>query len=81
MDGLAIKAAYTPSGGVGVVESSTEVGALYTGIEGLTLAYGAGEDNSTTTSADATAWKVSYAYGPVTVTAVSYTHLTLPTKA
>ena len=54
---------FTPNGDGGA-DSSTSWSATYTGIEGLTLAYGAGEDNSTTTTADATAWSISYAYGP-----------------
>ena len=75
VDSLALAASYTPAGDGGQA-SSTSYAATYTGVEGLTLAYGAGEDNSTTTSADATAWKISYAYGPVTVTAtdLEYDH-------
>ena len=77
LDGLALNASYTPNGDGGA-DSSTSWSATYTGIEGLTLAYGAGEDNSATTTADATAWKISYAYGPVTVTAtdLEYDHET-----
>ena len=77
MDGLALNASYTPNGDGGA-DSSTSWSATYTGIDGLTLAYGAGEDNSTTTTADATAWKVSYAYGPITATAtdLEYDHET-----
>ena len=77
MEGLALNASYTPAGDGGAA-SSTSWSATYTGIEGLTLAYGAGEDNSASTTADATAWKVSYAYGPVTVTAtdLEYDHET-----
>ena len=75
MDSLALTASYTPAGDGGQA-SSTSYAATYTGVEGLTLAYGAGEDNTTTTSADATAWKISYAYGPITVTAtdLEYDH-------
>jgi outer membrane protein OmpU len=74
-DGLALNASYTPTGDGGAA-SSTSWSATYTGVEGLTLAYGTGEDNSTSIEADATAWKVSYAYGPVTVTAtdLEYDH-------
>ena len=76
-DGLALAASYTPAGDGGA-SSSTSWSATYTGIEGLTIAYGSGEDNSATTTADATAWKISYAYGPVTVTAtdLEYDHET-----
>ena len=77
VDGLALAASYTPAGDGGAA-SSTSWSATYTGVEGLTLAYGAGEDNEATTTADATAWKISYAYGPVTVTAtdLEYDHET-----
>ena len=75
VDGVALNASYTPNGDGGA-DSSTSWSATYTGIEGLTLAYGAGEDNTATSTADATAWKVSYAYGPITVTAteLEYDH-------
>ncbi len=76
-DGLALNASYTPGGtGFGGASSSTSWSATYTGVEGLTVAYGTGEDNSTAVEATADAWKVSYAYGPVTVTAtdLEYDH-------
>jgi len=75
LDDLALVASYTPAGDGGA-NSSTSYSATYTGVEGLTIAYGAGEDNSTAVEADAIAWKVSYAYGPVTVTAtdLEYDH-------
>jgi outer membrane protein OmpU len=74
-DGLALNASYTPAGDGGA-SSSTSWSATYTGVEGLTIAYGTGKDNETAIEADATAWKVSYAYGPVTVTAtdLEYDH-------
>ena len=77
VDSLALSASYTPAGDGGA-DSSTSYNASYTGIEGLTVSYGAGEDNKATTTADATAWKISYAYGPVTVTAtdLEYDHET-----
>ena len=75
LDGVAINASYTPAGDGGA-DSSTSYAATYTGIEGLTIAYGVGEDNKASTTADATAWKVAYAYGPITVTAteLEYDH-------
>ena len=75
LDDLALSASYTPAGDGGA-DSSTSWNASYTGIEGLTVSYGAGEDNKATTTADATAWKVAYAYGPITVTAsdLEYDH-------
>ena len=48
-DAVAIKAAYKPSKGGGV-ESSTEIGVAYTGIEGLTVKAAMGENNTLLTS-------------------------------
>ena len=72
MDGLAIKAAYTPSAGVGRVESSTEIGALYTGIDGLSVYLAMGENNDQpltgiTGKSDLSAMAVTYAMGALTV--------------
>ena len=77
LDDLALVASYTPNGDGGA-SSSSSYSATYTGIEGLTLAYGKGEDNTATTTADATAWKVSYTYDAFTVTAtdLEYDHET-----
>ena len=77
VEGVDLAASYTPNGDGGA-DSSTSYSVEYTGIEGLTLAYGSGEDNSSTTTADATAWKISYAYGPFTATAtdLEYDHET-----
>ena len=69
MDGLALTASYTPSNGN--ADSSTAFGAVYTGIEGLTLTYAVGSDNNNATSeADHTVMAVKYAYGPITVAAM-----------
>ena len=79
VDGLTVTTSYTPNGiGFGGVDSSVSYAAAYTGIEGLTLKYGVGEDNSASTTADVTAWHVSYAWGPITVTAtdLEYDHAT-----
>ena len=77
LDDLALVASYTPAGDGGA-DSSTSFSATYTGVEGLTIAYGQGEDNKASLTADATAWKVSYAYGPITATAtdLEYDHET-----
>ena len=77
LDDLALVASYTPNGDGGA-DSSTSYSITYTGVEGLTLAYGSGEDNASENTADAKAWKVSYAYGPITATAtdLSYDHFT-----
>ena len=66
MDGLALTASYSPSGGN--PSSSTAFGAVYTGVEGLTLTYASGEDKANATSeADHTVMAAKYAYGPITV--------------
>ena len=77
LDDLALVASYTPNGDGGA-DSSTSFSATYTGVEGLTIGYGQGEDNKASLTADATAWKVSYAYGPITATAtdLEYDHET-----
>ena len=72
MDGLALKASYTPSGGAGIVESSIEYGALYTGIDGLSVYAAMGENNNQPTTgitgkADLSAFAVTYAMGAMTV--------------
>jgi hypothetical protein len=66
MDGLALSASYTPSNGN--ADSSTSFGAVYTGVEGLTLTYAIGSDNNNATSeADHTVMAATYAYGPITI--------------
>ena len=53
------------------LNDSSDFGLLisYTGVEGLTVGYGVGEDNELLqgSEADQTTMKASYAYGPVTV--------------
>ena len=72
VDGLSISASYS-SGGL-AVDSTTAFGATYTGVEGLSVSYGVGENGSTTatTSGDVTSMKASYAIGSFTA-AVSNT--------
>ena len=50
MDGLAVTASYTPSDGTAEIESSSDFAVKYTGIDGLTLGAGAGEDNGEATT-------------------------------
>ena len=50
MDGLTLSASYTPSNGSTEVESSMDYGFAYTGIEGLTIGAGQGEDNTSATA-------------------------------
>ena len=71
-DGLAIKAKYTPSNLAVSRESSTEIGALYTGIDGLSVYAAMGENNDQpatgiTGQADLSAFAVKYAMGAITV--------------
>ena len=69
MDGLNVTLSYNPQGG-GQTDSETGYGFNYTGVEGLSLSWATTdiESGAATTSGDNTAYKVSYAYGPVTAT-------------
>jgi len=73
MDGVAVNLSYKPQQSGVTRDSGLGYAVTYTGVEGLTLAYsesdivGADADKS----GDQTAWKVSYAYGPVTATMTS----------
>jgi len=67
MDDLSVAVSYSPGGLA--VESTTAFGVTYTGVEGLSVSYGVGENGSTTaaTSGDITTMKASYAIGSFTV--------------
>jgi outer membrane protein OmpU len=66
-DGIALKAAYIPSKGT-PIESSTEIGIQYTGMEGLTISAAMGENNTTENAQiDLTVFNIKYAMGPITV--------------
>ena len=67
MDGLNLTISYNPQGSNAA--SETGYGINYTGVEGLSFSYATTdiESGSATTSGDNTAYKASYAYGPVTV--------------
>jgi len=75
MEGLSLFASYNPQAHDGN-EGEVGWGATYTGVEGLTVSYATTDVNSGTaaTSGDQTAWKASYAYGPVTVGASKSEH-------
>ena len=60
VDGLATKVSYFPSDGTSHVDSSIEYGARYTGIDGVDVAVGMGENNDTTAGIDNTVFAVSY---------------------
>ena len=70
MDGVAVNLSYEPQSSGNTIDSGMGYAVTYTGIEGLTLAYSSSDEVGTTAdlSGDQTAWKVSYAYGPVTAT-------------
>jgi len=76
-DGLAINTTYSSAGANDGGSGAFSI--VYTGIEGLTVKYGASEDNSTVdVSADHTTMMLSYAYGPITasVSSAEYDHTT-----
>jgi len=70
MDGVAVNLSYKPQQSGNSIDSGMGYAVTYTGVEGLTLVYSESDIVGTTSalSGDQTAWKVSYAYGPVTAT-------------
>ena len=76
-DGVAINATYSSAGENN--EGSTAFGLVWTGMEGLTVSLGTGNDNSTAAvDADYTTMKASYVYGSITaaISASEYDHTT-----
>ena len=70
MDDLSVHLSYQPAAGSD--ESDTAYGITYTGVEGLSVSYGHGSADgqakgSSTTNADATSMKASYAIGSFTL--------------
>ena len=74
VDGVSIKTSYVPRGAdASEYGSAVDFAVAYTGVDGLTVGYAMGEDNSTkATLADVDTMYAKYAYGPVTV-AYSFT--------
>ena len=70
MDGVAVNLSYEPQSSGNTIDSGMGYAVTYTGVEGLTLVYSSSDEVGTTSdlSGDQTAWKASYAYGPVTAT-------------
>jgi len=64
MDGMSAAVSY--SGGTLTAESTSAFGLTYTGVEGLTAYYGAGESGLNTSKADITSMGASYAMGSFT---------------
>jgi len=74
MDGVTIGLDYIPSDGADQLESSSAATIKYTGIEGLTIGAGMGEDNGegAADAKDVTAFNVTYAMDAVSVGYSSY---------
>ena len=74
MDNVSIGIDYVPSDGATDIESSSSVTLKYTGIDGLTVGAGMGEDNGEGAgdSKDVTALNVTYAMDAVTIGWSSY---------
>ena len=71
MDGVAVNLSYKPQqSNSSTIDSGVGYAVTYTGMEGLTLVYSMSDIVGTTSdlSGEQTAWKASYAYGPVTAT-------------
>ena len=68
MEGVSLFASYNPQV-AGTTEAEVGYGITYTGIEGLTASYATTDENTGTanTSGEQTVYKVTYAFGPVTV--------------
>ena len=67
MDDLSLQASYSPGSAGG--PSATAIGMTFTGVEGLSVSYGAGQTETIGSEADATTIKGSYAYGSFTLAA------------
>ena len=68
MDGVTVSASYTPSNGSTEVESSTDYGIKYTGVDGLTVGLAAGTDETAPTATiDISNMYVTYAMDAFTV--------------
>ena len=67
MDGLALKASYIPSDTTTSIDSSSDMGVLYTGIDGLSVYAAVGENNAAANSADLSMFGVVYTAGAFTV--------------
>ena len=71
MDGVSVNASYEPQASGNTNDSGMGFAITYTGVEGLTAIYSQSDEVGTTSalSGEQTAWKLSYAYGPITATA------------
>jgi outer membrane protein OmpU len=67
MDGVTVSASYTPSDNQTHIESSSDYGVAYTGIDGLTIGAATGENNAAAASLDISNMYVTYAADAFTV--------------
>ena len=75
VDGLAVAASYQPAGAND--ESDTAYSLVYSGVEGLTVSYGSGSNDSptgSTTNSDTSVVAVDYVYGSVTLAYSDHSH-------
>jgi outer membrane protein OmpU len=81
VDGLSVSASYSPQ--QAGASSSTAYGLTYTGVEGLSVSYGKGDENlgSSTLDTDTTTMKASYAYGSFTLAYSNNDHSSPVTNA
>ena len=77
MDDLAVNISYLPTGSA--AQSAVGYSATFSGVDGLSVSYAAGDGTNDTT--DATVLKASYAYGPVTVAWSNYEYDTTGTSS
>jgi len=69
VDGISVSASYVPKGALATQwASAVDLAIAYTGVEGLSVGYAAGEKNATeATIGDVNTFYAKYAYGPITV--------------
>jgi outer membrane protein OmpU len=67
VNGVALKASYFPSNNTSHVDSSIEYGIRYTGIEGLDIALGMGENNDSTAGIDNSVAAITYTMDAISV--------------
>ena len=79
MDDLSLNVSYLPTGSS--ADSAVGYGATFSGVEGLSVSYGHGDDNSVGGTGDATVMKASYAIGSITVAASNYEYDTTGTSS
>ena len=65
IEGVKLEASFTPSG-TGQVDSSTDIGITYTGIDGLTIGLASGTDSGGTADMDNSTKYITYAYDAFT---------------